>query len=286
MASPTDKKRGVAGRDEQRLQKHLADQGFGSRRELEKWIEAGRVSVNGLRATLGQKVSSADVVRVDGRKLNSRPNGSARVLLYHKSVGEICARSNSDSRPSVFDQLPRVSNGRWINIGRLDLNTSGLLLFTNEGELAHRLMHPSRQIEREYAVRIRGEVSQAMMNQLRKGVALEDGPARFNMVSPRGGQGVNQWFHVVLCEGRTREVRRLWESQGVQVSRLIRVRYGPVSLGRRLRAGHWAEAESAVVRELRVMVGLQSPVAPVNQLSTRPTKRPPRKPPRRRTSKR
>ncbi len=245
--------------DAVRLQKHLADLGFGSRRQLETWIEAGRISVNGKRAELGIRVAEGDVVRVDGRRVDkakSARGDTPRVLCYHKPVGEICSRHDARGRPSVFRALPSLKTGRWINVGRLDLNTSGLLLFTNDGELCHRLMHPSRGIEREYAVRVRGEVKPVTLRALRTGVQLEDGPARFLSIVKRGGSGANVWYHVVLAEGRSREVRRLWESQDVQVSRLIRVRYGPVELPRGQRAGSWCELDAKIVRALKKVVGL------------------------------
>ena len=220
--------------DAVRLQKHLADRGFGSRRQMETWIAAGRVSINDEKAELGSRVADGDVVRVDGRRVEksgrSRP---PRVLCYHKPVGEICTRRDTAGRPSVFQALPWLKVGRWINVGRLDLNSSGLLLFTNDGALCHALMHPSREIEREYAVRVRGEVTASTLRGLRAGVRLDDGVARFQSIARRGGSGANVWYHVVLKEGRTREVRRLWESQNVQVSRLIRLRYGPIVLPER-----------------------------------------------------
>ncbi|MDX1434765.1 MAG: pseudouridine synthase, partial [Gammaproteobacteria bacterium] len=164
-----------------------------------------------------------------------------RVLRYHKPEGEICSAVGDARHASVFARLPRLKRGRWVAVGRLDVNSSGLLLFTNEGELAHRLMHPSREVEREYAVRLRGEVTREMRARLLDGVELDDGPARFERIEDAGGDGVNRWFHVVIREGRNREVRRLWESQGLQVSRLIRVRYGPVRLPRYLSRGRWEE---------------------------------------------
>lgn len=245
--------------DAVRLQKHLADLGFGSRRQIETWIEAGRISVNGKKAELGIRVGEGDVVRVDGQRVDKTKSvrgDQPRVLCYHKPVGEICSRHDEQGRVSVFRALPSLNNGRWINVGRLDLNTSGLLLFANDGELCHRLMHPSREIDREYAVRIRGEVKPATLRALRAGVKLEDGTARFRSIEKRGGSGANVWYHVVLTEGRTREVRRLWESQNVQVSRLIRVRYGPVPLPRDQRAGVWRELDANNVRALQRIVGL------------------------------
>ena len=223
----------------ERLQKVLARAGLGSRREIEGWIQAGRIQVNGVTAELGAQVDGGETISIDGKTIALAPPEATRVIAYHKPLGEITTRSDPEGRPTVFDHLPRLEQGRWIAVGRLDINTSGLLLLTNDGELANRLMHPSRQLEREYAVRVFGEVDGLILNALLEGVELEDGPARFMSVRDAGGSGSNRWYHVVLGEGRNREVRRLWESQGVQVSRLIRVRYGPIELGRRLPAGKW-----------------------------------------------
>lgn len=217
-----------------RIQKRLADAGLGSRRAIEGWIAEGRVRVNGRVAQLGDRVTDRDVVQVDGRhvRLGESASGSGlpRVLIYHKPAGEVCTRSDPEGRPTVYDALPPAGRGRWIGVGRLDVTTSGLLLFTDDGELANRLMHPSHAIEREYAVRLRGELDGATAERLLAGVELEDGPARFLDIREGGGTGANQWVHVVLCEGRNREVRRLFESQGLDVSRLIRVRFGPLGL--------------------------------------------------------
>ncbi len=237
----------------ERIQKLLARHGLGSRREIEQWIRAGRVRVNGAPAQLGGCIGPGDVVEVDGRRLRllreekARPS---RVLAYHKPVGEVCSRDDPRGRPTVFARLPRLARGRWIAVGRLDINTSGLLLFTTDGDLANRLMHPRTGVEREYAVRVRGEVTPEMLAHLRRGVMLEDGEAAFVRIVHAGGRGSNHWYHVVLREGRKREVRRLWESQGLQVSRLIRVRYGPVALPRGLRAGHWRELDEREIRAL------------------------------------
>jgi 23S rRNA pseudouridine2605 synthase len=210
-----------------RLQKALADAGLGSRREIERWIESGRVQLNGVVATLGQKVGPDDSVLVDGRpvRLVRNPAAAIRVIAYNKPEGEICSRRDPEGRPTVFGALPRIRDARWVIVGRLDFNTSGLLLATDSGELAARLMHPGQQIEREYLVRVLGEVDAAMLARLRAGVALDDGMAAFDEVREQpGGSGSNRWFSVVLREGRNREVRRLWESQGCKVSRLKRVR--------------------------------------------------------------
>ncbi|QKT04765.1 pseudouridine synthase [Ectothiorhodospiraceae bacterium 2226] len=245
---------------DEKLQKVLARAGLGSRRELEDWIVAGRVSVNSQRATLGQRVGPQDVLRVDGRVIPHAQTApmETRVLVYHKPVGVVSTRSDPEGRPTVFDTLPRLAQGRWIAVGRLDLNTLGLLLLTNDGELAHRLMHPSTEIEREYAVRVVGEVSKETLARLREGVELDGQSAAFDLIRPAGGEGVNHWYHVVLREGRNREVRRLWESQGITVSRLIRVRYGPITLPRGLRAGRWEALELGAVRELLRAAGLSA----------------------------
>ena len=209
----------------ERIQKLLARAGYGSRREIERWITAGDIKINGKPAELGQQISVQDKVILRGKALNlqARLRATPKVLAYHKKAGEMCTRQDPEGRPTVFDKLPRLSSGRWVMIGRLDVNTDGLLLFTTDGELANRMMHPSQEIEREYASRILGEVNGEMLQRLTKGVELDDGPARFLRINDAGGEGANHWYHVVLAEGRNREVRRLWESQGVKISRLIRV---------------------------------------------------------------
>ena len=248
----------------EKLQKVLARMGLGSRREVEGWIAAGRVSVNGQPAELGCRVDSMDQISVDDRPIR-RDLGSEvtrRVMLYNKPEGEVCTRDDPEGRPTVFDRLPRLKHGRWINVGRLDINTSGLLLFTTDGELANRLMHPSTQIEREYAVRVMGEVKREHVVNMVNGVMLEDGPARFTDVQEFGGEGINSWFHVVIMEGRNREVRRLWDSQGLTVSRLKRVRYGNIFLDKRARAGEWVEMEQSEIDELSTLAGLEHRKAP------------------------
>jgi len=217
----------------------LARTGLGSRRHMEELIRNGRVQVDGKTAELGQKVSGRERIVVDGKPVQLQSAGAAvsEVIAYHKPVGEICSRDDPEGRKSVFSSLPKPHQGRWISVGRLDINTAGLLLFTTDGELAHRLMHPSQEIEREYAVRLLGKVDMDMLERLIKGVQLEDGFARFTAIEDAGGSGANHWYHVIIKEGRNREVRRLWESQGLTVSRLSRVRYGPVILERGLRPG-------------------------------------------------
>lgn len=242
----------------ERIQKVLAQAGFGSRREIERWIAEGRVSVNGDIVTLGARLLPSDVVRIDGKtvKLDTDTRVDPRVIVYSKPEGVICSRSDPEGRPTVFENLPKLKNQRWISVGRLDINTSGLLILTTDGELANRLMHPSYEVDREYAVRIHGEVDDAMLARLKEGVLLEDGVARFTDIQPAGGDSSNQWFHVVLMEGRNREVRRLWESQGVQVSRLKRVRYGCIFLPSRLKVGAWEELNNKEINELRSLVQL------------------------------
>ncbi len=242
----------------EKLQKVLARSGIGSRRQMEEVIKSGRISVDGKVASLGDRVESDQVVRVDGRIVETKAEDEVvcRVLAYHKPEGELCTRADEEGRSTVFERLPRMKGARWIAVGRLDINTSGLLLFTTDGELANRLMHPSRKVEREYAVRVFGEVDQAMLNRLQDGVELEDGSAKFERIKRVGGEGINEWFNVVLSEGRNREVRRMWESQGVQVSRLIRVRYGNLELNKALPRGGWQELELKQVNYLRDLVGL------------------------------
>jgi 23S rRNA pseudouridine2605 synthase len=240
----------------EKLQKVLARAGLGSRREIEKWISDGRVYVNGQAAKLGDRIALTDRVQVSGRVIQIKPNYPVkpRVLMYHKPEGEICTRHDPEGRPTVFDKLPVLRGQRWVAIGRLDINTSGLLLFTNNGELAHQLLHPSSEIEREYAVRVLGVVDDKIIRQLKKGVELEDGMAAFSEVVDAGGTGANHWYHVILKEGRHREARRLWESQGVTVSRLIRIRFGNVTLPRLLRPGRSADLEEAQIKLLEELV--------------------------------
>ncbi len=239
----------------ERLQKALARAGFGSRRQVERMIEAGRVKVNGVSARLGQRIGPGDKVRVDGRlvpaaRLRPKP---PRVIAYHKPEGEVVSRVDPQGRPTVFERLPKLRGGRWVAVGRLDLNSSGLLLFTTSGDLAHALMHPATEVVREYAVRVLGRLDEAARQRLLQGVELEDGPAAFDSLEEAGGEGANRWYRVTLREGRNREVRRLFASQGVVVNRLIRVRYGPVELPPRLRRGHWLELDEAEVAALSAL---------------------------------
>ncbi len=237
----------------EKLQKVLARAGLGSRRTLEEWISAGRVQVNGRLATLGDRVEPEDRIAVDGRKIRAdrKKKPRCRVLLYNKPENEVCTRSDPEGRPTVFDRLPPLRNSRWISVGRLDLNSSGLLLFTNDGELAHRLMHPSSGIDREYAVRVLGEVTGEMLQRMRTGVDVDGHECRFSDIRFFGGEGANQWYHVVLMEGRNREVRKIWQSQGVKVSRLKRVRFGPVFIPSSVSAGKFHELKQAEIDELR-----------------------------------
>lgn len=215
----------------------LAEAGLGSRREIERWIADGRVTVNGRRAELGDRITGTERVLVNGRPVRIKPQIQRHgYLAYYKPAGEVTTRDDPEQRPTVFERLPRAPRGRWINIGRLDLNTSGLLLLTTDGELAHRLMHPRYEVSREYAVRLLGTPSEEQLQTLIDGVQLDDGPAHFESIEQGGGAGRNIWLRVSLREGRNREVRRMFDAVGLTVSRLIRVRYGPVQLGRMQRA--------------------------------------------------
>jgi len=271
-----------------RLQKLLAGAGLASRRTIEEWIRAGRVSVAGRIAQLGDRANSSDDVCLDGRKLDLGAAGAAaELLLYYKPVGEVTTRSDPQRRPTVFERLPPPRRGRWISVGRLDVNTSGLLLLTTDGELAHRLMHPSSEIEREYLVRVRGRPGPQVLRKLVDGVDLEDGPARFDRITEEpgeagsagerpareGGSGSHSTFRVVLHEGRNREVRRLWRAAGLEVSRLRRIRYGPIELPRDLRPGMARRAEPAVFSSLNLAAGTGS--------APRPRPAPPQPTPRR-----
>ncbi len=250
-----------------KLHKALADAGHGSRRELEAWILAGRISVNGEPAHVGQRIGPADAIRVNGRLVHLKlaADRLPRVLLYHKPEGEIVSRDDPEKRPTVFEKLPQIRGGRWITIGRLDFNSCGLLLVTSSGELANRLMHPRYELEREYAVRVLGVVSDEALVQLQEGIELGDGPARFNRIEQSGGEGANHWYHVTLSEGRNREVRRMFEAVGVTVSRLMRVRYGPVQLPPQLKRGQFRELSEVEIKAL--MAALSPPQIPDNSAS-------------------
>jgi 23S rRNA pseudouridine2605 synthase len=246
---------------QERLQKILAQAGCGSRRHVEELIRQGRIQVDGVTAGLGCKVSGLERILVDGKpvRVQTARSAAAEVIAYHKPVGEICSRDDPEGRKTVYAHLPRPRSGRWISVGRLDINTAGLLLFTTDGELAHRLMHPSQEIEREYAVRLLGGVSMDILQRLLQGVELEDGFARFTAIEDSGGTGANHWWHVIIREGRNREVRRLWESQGVTVSRLSRVRFGPVMLERGLRPGKSRPLTHQEHKQLYQAAGLAVP---------------------------
>ena len=235
-----------------KLHKALADAGHGSRRELEEWIVAGRVSVNGMPAHVGQRISPADKVRVNGKLVNLHVGRSRlpRVVLYHKPEGEIVSRDDPEGRPTVFDNLPKIRGGRWITVGRLDINSCGLLVATNSGDLANQLMHPRYGLDREYAVRILGDLSEEAMEKLYDGIELEDGPARFTHIEEAGGEGANRWYNITIAEGRNREVRRMFDAVGVTVSRLMRVRYGPLPLPPQLKRGQTRELTETEVKAL------------------------------------
>jgi 23S rRNA pseudouridine2605 synthase len=237
----------------------MAQSGLGSRRDMEALIAAGLVTVNGEVATTGQRVGPADRIQVRGRPVRlSFGEAGTRVLVYHKPPGEIVSRADPEGRPSVFDHLPPIKGGRWIAVGRLDFNTSGLLLFTNSGELAEKLMHPRNEVEREYAVRVNGQLSQEQRKQLLLSVQLEDGPARFDSIETGGGTGTNRWYKVMLHEGRNREVRRIFESLGLTVSRLMRVRYGPISLPPQLRQGKLRDLSPQEIAALEAEVAAKT----------------------------
>ncbi len=244
----------------ERIQKVLARGGLASRREIERWIDEGRLSVNGVKVTPGLHLKSGDQVQLNGRPINweKYTEQPTRVIVYNKPTGEVVTRRDPQGRPVVFSRLPKLDIGRWISVGRLDINTSGLLLLTNNGELANRLMHPSAEVDREYAVRILGNVSDEMIAQLKAGVELEDGKAHFDDIRFFSGEGANKWFHVVVKEGRNRLVRRLWESQNVTVSRLMRVRYGPAVLPGNVRAHDYYELNNKELAILLEFVGLKS----------------------------
>lgn len=244
----------------EKLQKVLARAGFGSRREIESWIAKGRIKVNGKVAVVGDRVSDDDKIIVDGKKLapQKKIREDRRVILYNKPENEVSTRSDPEGRRTVFDRLPPLKHGRWVSIGRLDVNTSGLMLFTTDGELANKLMHPSSQIEREYAVRVLGDVTPEMVEEMHKGVIIDDHLCRFTDIQHYGGEGVNQWYHVVLMEGRNREVRKLWESQGVKVSRLKRVRFGPLFIPSSVVKGRFNELGKVEIEKLLKLVNKEN----------------------------
>jgi 23S rRNA pseudouridine2605 synthase len=244
-----------AGVATHKLQKLLAQAGLGSRREMEELIAGGQVTLNGKIAKIGDRVGPEDVVRLGKRIIHFRRSGTLpRVMIYHKPEGEIVSRDDPQGRPSVFDKLPQLRSSKWIAIGRLDYNTSGLLIFTTDGELANRLMHPRFEVEREYAVRIMGRLTPEAAARLTTGIELEDGLARFDQLSDQGGEGSNHWYRVILKEGRNREVRRMFESVGMTVSRLMRVRFGPINLPPRLKRGKWMELDEVETRRLLGLV--------------------------------
>ncbi|MCW8963992.1 MAG: rRNA pseudouridine synthase [Gammaproteobacteria bacterium] len=242
----------------ERLQKVLANQGLGSRREIERWIEADRIKLNGKPVKLGDRYKSGDRLFLDGKPVRIKGAEHPLILgmMYYKPEGEVATRSDEKGRKTIFDSLPACEYGRWINVGRLDLNTSGLMILTNNGELANHLMHPKYQMSREYAVRVLGEVSEKQIQNMLDGVELEDGLAKFEMITDAGGKGSNHWYHVSLREGRNREVRRLWESQDIRVSRLIRIRFGAIKLDQKLKAGQYRELSPAELNQLLNETGL------------------------------
>ena len=260
--SPADKAAGqkpgpIQG---ERIQKVLARAGLGSRREIERWIEEGKLRVNGGQVTPGDRLRTGDTLQINGRivnwaKFSEQPT---RVLIYYKPTGEVVTRRDPEGRPVIFTQLPKLKVGRWISVGRLDINTQGLLLVTNNGELAHRMMHPSTEIDREYAVRVFGNITDDIIGQLQQGVELDDGPARFDSIVFAGGEGINKWYRVSVKEGRNRLVRRLWESQDIVVNRLMRIRYGPIILPERLKARTFYELDQKELESLMTFVGLKS----------------------------
>lgn len=248
---------------DEKLQKIIAHAGLASRREAERWIEQGKVSVNGTIAELGDRAQPHDKIRVNGKIIQTikKEDFNRRMLAYHKPEGEICSRKDPEGRTTVFETLPTIRNSRWINVGRLDINTSGLMFFTNDGELANRLMHPSNEVLRKYAVRVRGQVTEEMLKQMVQGVELEDGFSQFESVSDAGGEASNHWYHVTLREGKNREVRRILEYFDLQVSRLHRIQYGDYELSRGLKRGRWLELTPKELKVFEDMVDLKKSVS-------------------------
>jgi 23S rRNA pseudouridine2605 synthase len=241
----------------ERIQKVMAQAGFGSRRQIESWVKEGRITVDGKTAEIGQLITREQRFTLNGKPIRLRPKAPTRVLILNKPEGTICSRNDPEHSKTVFELLPRTKHDRWVLVGRLDINTSGLLLATNNGELANRLMHPSSEIEREYAVRVLGEATPEQLQQLLDGIELEDGPAAFLSISDAEGTGSNRWYHVVLKEGRNREVRRLWDAVGLKVSRLIRIRYGMIGLPRLLR-GQYKDLPEKQITQLMQSVGMRN----------------------------
>lgn len=238
----------------EKIQKYLANIGVDSRRQIEALIKDGRITVNGAPAHVGQRIEGNESIMLDGKPVAAPNTDETQLLIYHKPEGLICTRSDESGRPTVFEDLPPCNVGRWVMVGRLDINTTGVLLFTNNGEFANRLMHPSQGLEREYAVRVYGRVNDSMLIQLTKGVMLEDGMAHFQTITDEGGDGANHWYRVVLLRGRNREVKRLWESQGVEVSRLIRIRYGSIELSNKIPPGKFRIATQQELKTLESLL--------------------------------
>lgn len=240
----------------ERIHKVLANAGVGSRRQIERWIEAGRIAVNGKPAQRGQPLAPGDRVELDGQPVRFASVKTQRLIAYNKPVGQICTRSDPEGRETIFENLPKLHQGRWVSVGRLDINTSGLLLLTTDGQLAAALMHPSNRVIREYRVRVLGALKPETLATLQNGVELDDGAAKFDSIAPAGGSGINRWYVCCLREGRNREVRRLFEAVGVQVNRLIRTRFGPVRLPRDLRPGQWRNVAAGQLEKLQRTVGV------------------------------
>ncbi len=238
----------------ERVQKYLANHGIASRREIERWIKAGEVLIDGEVCVLGQRITGKEEITIRDELLKIHDLPKSRVLIYHKPCGEIVTRSDPAHRPKIFDRLPSLTSGRWVSIGRLDINTSGLILLTTDGNLANALMHPRNEIEREYRVRVHGKVSDSVLTRLQQGVRLEDGIAKLTLLEIQESKGTNTWCRIMLKEGKNREVRRLWESQGLQVSRLIRTRFGPITLPRELKEGGYLDLSATKIKQLYKLI--------------------------------